>query len=140
MWLGSPRVAGNPIQIAIRQQPLRKRTEGNASHAFSSEQVKQAAFEASLEHGVPWLVNEAGGSQLAQDSQRLRRLLDVVAGDPNVQRLPASNCLVEGRHRLLDRSLRIGPVGVEDVDVIESHALEALVQAGKEVLSRSQSP
>jgi hypothetical protein len=78
-----------------------------------------------------------GGAQFAEDSHRLRRLLEVVVGDANIQRLPASNCLIERGHRLFDRSLRIGPVGVEDVNLVESHALEALVQAGKELLSRS---
>src|SRR6266498_3152902 len=44
---------------------------------------------------------------------------------------------MERGHRLLKRSARIEAVRVEDVDVVEPHSPQALVEAGEEVLSRS---
>jgi hypothetical protein len=50
--------------------------------------------------------------------------------------LSLANCSVERAHGLLQRSLGIEPVGVEDVDVVETHPPETGVETGQEVLAR----
>ena len=59
---------------------------------------------------------------------------------PGVQRFPLADDVVERPHRLLKGCFRIGPVAVKDVDVLKAHPLQALVQAGDQVLARAQIP
>ena len=56
---------------------------------------------------------------------------------PAYSALPGSHGRVERAHRLLERRLGIEAVRVEDVDVVELHAREALVEAREEVLARA---
>ena len=76
-------------------------------------------------------------AETAQDRGSLARSLGRIRGDAHVERLALPDGGVEGAHRLFERSLRIEPVGIEDVDVVETHPAEALVEAGQEVLARS---
>ena len=46
----------------------------------------------------------------------------------------------ERAHGLLERRLGIEAVRIEDVDVVEPHALEALVEARSRYLRQPQSP
>ncbi len=62
------------------------------------------------------------------------RLLRRVLRDADVQRLSLPHGGVERAHRLLQRRLRIGPVRIEDVEVVEPHALKRLVTACNEIL------
>ena len=43
----------------------------------------------------------------------------------------------ERAHGLFKRDLGSGAVGVEDVDVVEAHALEAVVERGEEIFARA---
>jgi hypothetical protein len=54
--------------------------------------------------------------------------------------LPGSHGRVERAHRLLERRLGVEAVRVEDVDVLEPHAAEALVEAREQVLARPPLP
>ena len=74
-------------------------------------------------------------AEAAQDLDRLRRPLRRVGADSGVQRLALAHGGVERAHRLLQRRDRIDAVGVEDVDVVQSHAGEGLVEAGQQVLA-----
>ena len=60
-----------------------------------------------------------------------------VGGDPHVARLPLAHGGVERSHGLLQGRLRVEPVGVEDVDVLEPEPLEAGVEAAQQVLART---
>ena len=82
-------------------------------------------------------MDEQWRSEIAEDRSRLVRLLRRVRRDPGVQSLAGSNGGVERAHRLLERSLRVEAVRVEDVDVVELHPREALVEAREEVLARA---
>ena len=53
----------------------------------------------------------------------------VVVADARVERLARTHDLVEGPHRLLERGVGVHAVVVEDVDVVEAHARERLVEA-----------
>ena len=73
--------------------------------------------------------------QTAQDRGSLARPLGRIRGDAHVECLALPDGGVEGPHRLFERSLGIEPVGIEDVDVVETHPAETLVEAGQEVLA-----
>ncbi len=55
--------------------------------------------------------------------------------DTDVQRLALLNCGGQGAGGFFQRSVRVETVGIEDVDVIEAHALQALVEAGEHVFT-----
>ena len=71
----------------------------------------------------------------SQDGGRLRRALGAVRRDADIERLPLPHRRVEGAHGLLQRGIRIDPMGIEDVDIVQPHALEALVEAGEKILA-----
>ena len=75
-------------------------------------------------------------AELAEDLRRLARLGRRVRGDADVQRPAPVYRAGERAHRLLQRRLRIEAVRVEDVDVVEPHPCEALLEAREQVLPR----
>ncbi len=79
-------------------------------------------------------------AELAQDRVGLGRLLRRVGRDADVERLSLPDGGVERAHRLLERCLRIETVRVEDVDVVEPHAAQALIEAREQVLARAPFP
>ena len=82
-------------------------------------------------------MNQAGRAELAQNFDRRRGLAGAVIRDARIERLAAAHRLIERAHGFLDRRLRVGPVRVEDVHVLQAHAFQALVQAGQQILARS---
>ena len=89
----------------------------------------------SIEYDGWWM--RSGVPRSRRIARRLARLLRRVGRDPRVQRLALPDGGVERAHRLLERRLGVEAVGVEDVDVVEAHAREALVEAREQVLARS---
>ena len=70
-----------------------------------------------------------------QDGRSAQERRAVVIRQADVERLAAPDNLRECAHRLLERHLGIHAVVVEDVDVVEVHAPEALVEARDQVLA-----
>ena len=68
---------------------------------------------------------------------RLRGALRGVGADAGVERLAVADRGVERADRLLQRRLGVEAMRVEDVDVVQAHALQALVEARGEVLARA---
>ena len=73
-----------------------------------------------------------------QDAAALRVSLRLVLRDADIERLALADGRVERAHGLLERRARVGAVGVEDVDIVEPHALEALVEAGDQIFARAE--
>src|SRR6266446_4801452 len=82
-------------------------------------------------------MDEEWRSQFAEDLRRLLGPPGRVRGDAGVERLSLADCGVERPLRLLERSLGVEAMRVEDVDVLQAHPLQALVEAGQQVLSRA---
>ena len=102
----------------------------------SVERVLEAvALHPAVDHVVARLVDDERGAEVVQDRRRLPGLLGVVGGDAGVERAAGADGGVEGAHRLLERRVGVEAVGVEDVDVVEAHALQALVERGEQVLA-----
>ena len=60
-----------------------------------------------------------------------------VRRDAGVQRLALPDRVVERHHRLLDRGVGVEAVAVEDVDVLQAHPRQRLVERGEDVLPRA---
>ena len=73
----------------------------------------------------------------AQDARRLPGLRRRVRRDAGVERLALPDGGRERPHRLLERGVGIESVRVEDVDVVETHAPQALIEAREHVLPRA---
>ncbi len=102
------------------------------------QRVEQAVLDPAVQHRVRGLVDEQRNAHLAQDARGLQRAARRVRRDAGVQRLALLHGRGERAHGLLQRSVRVGPVVVEDVDVVEPEPLEALVEAGQQVLARAE--
>ncbi len=83
-------------------------------------------------------MDQQGGAQVAHDRRRAGRLLRRVRRDTGVQRLARADGPVQRAHGLLQRRVRVGAVVVEDVDVLQAHPPQGLVEAGGEVLARAE--
>ena len=82
-------------------------------------------------------MDEQRRAERPQDCGSLASLLRRVGRDADVQRFSVLHGTCERAHCLLERGLRVEPVRVEDVDVVEPEAEEALVEARQQVLPRS---
>ena len=77
----------------------------------------------------------AGVPRRLQDRRRLVGALRRIGRDADIERLALAHRRVERAHGLLQRRVGIEAVRIEDVDIVEPHALEALVEAGEQVLA-----
>ena len=126
-------VGGDAVLIFARQPAAGERREGDQADALLAGDVGQSVLDPSVEHVVARLMDEHRRAELPERIDGNARLLGAVIGDADVERLAAAHDLVKRAHRLLDGGIRIGAVVVEDVDIVEVHAPEALVEAGDQV-------
>jgi hypothetical protein len=77
-------------------------------------------------------------AKLASNGGRLPRPLGGIGRDPHVTTLPRSHRSVERPDGLLQRSLRVESVRVEDVDIVQIEPIQRSVEAGQEILPRAQ--
>ena len=73
--------------------------------------------------------------QLVQDGGGLFQRFAVIIGQARVQRLAALHGSGKGPHGLLQRSVGVHAVVVVDVHVVQAQPLQALVQAGQQILA-----
>jgi hypothetical protein len=83
-------------------------------------------------------MDEQGVPEHAEDGDCLGGALIGVGGDAHVERLAGGDRRVEGPEGLLEGCLGIKVMMVEDVDVVEAEAPQALVEAGEEVFARAE--
>ena len=128
-------VRRDAVLVFACQPSAGERGEDDGAHALLTQHVGQAILDPPVEHVVARLVDEHRRAHFAQRFDGDPRLLGAVIGDADVERLAAAHDLIQRAHRLLDRRFRIRTVMIEDVDVVEVHALQALVEAGDQVLA-----
>jgi hypothetical protein len=135
--LGGARVLRHPVEVARGEHALGERRERDAADALVLEHAEQVLLDPAVEHRVARLVDQQRRAHLAQDPHRLARALARVGGDAGVERLALADRAVERAHRLVERRLGVEPVRVEDVDVVQAHPRQALVQRREQVLARA---
>ena len=131
------RVRGHTVQVLAGQQPLSQRAEGNAAHALGLQGVQQIFFHPAVHQAVGRLVNQQRHAHAAQNGGGFARFAGRVAGDTHVQRLALLHRRGQRAHGFFQRGVGVEAVGIEDVHVVQPHALQALVQAGQHVFARA---
>jgi hypothetical protein len=127
---------GHAGQIFVGQQALRERGKDDRADALGFERVqKMIVLDPAIDHRITGLVDETGRAEALEDGGRFFRADRIVGRDTGVKRFPLANRMIESAHRFLERRLGIETVRIEDVDVIEPHALEALIEARKHVFA-----
>ena len=129
-----PGAGGDTVEVSVGEETLRQDGEGDAPDAFGVEDVEEAVFDPAVEHRVRRLVDEQRGAEPAEDGDGLGGALVGVRGDADVEGLAGGDGGVEGAEGLLEGGLGVEVVVVEDVDVVEPEAPQALIEAGEEVL------
>ncbi|OPZ10864.1 MAG: hypothetical protein BWZ10_02288 [candidate division BRC1 bacterium ADurb.BinA364] len=76
-------------------------------------------------------------AERAQDAGGLAGALAVVGGDADIERLALADGRVERPHGLFERRVRVEPVRVEDVDIVEPEPAQRLVERTQQVLART---
>ena len=125
-------------QIAFAEQPLRQRRKRDATHALPPQRLQQPLLRPAAEHRVGELVDQERRPLPAQNSRGLHGVFGSVVGNARVQSLAGAHRLIERAHGFLERRLRVRPVVIEDVDIRQAHAAQALVQAGQQILARAE--
>ena len=118
--------------------PWASAREHDAAHALLLELVEQALLDPAVQHGVRRLVDQ---QRRARARGRSSAASCVFAGgvrrDAGVQRPARPHRGVERAHRLLERRVGVEAVAVEDVDVVQPHPRQRLVERGEHVLPRA---
>ncbi len=134
-----PAVGGNAVEIPVRQQSLRERREGDQPFAEAVGRLLQpVALHRAVEDVVAVLVDDERHMHLGEDGARLFERRAVVVRQSHVQRLAAVHRGRQRAHGLLQRRGRIHAVVVEDVDVVEAEAFQALVERGEQVFAAAE--
>ena len=89
-----------------------------------------------VEHRIIGLVNQKSRPSIPlADLGRLPGLIGGIAADSNIQRFALLDCRVERPQSFLQGCVRIKPMAVKDVEVINTDAFQRLVQAGDQILA-----
>ena len=83
-------------------------------------------------------MNQQWHAHLAKDRCGIAGTARRIRRDSDIQSLARGHGGRESAHRLLERGLLVGAVVIEDVDVIETKTVKALVEAREDVLARSE--
>ena len=125
-------------EVAAGEHPLGERGEADAADPELAERVEQAlGLDPAVQHRVRRLVDEDRRAETAHDLAPPPRSSRPSRTRSGVERLALADGGVERAHRLLERRVRVEAVRVEDVDVVELHAPQALVEAREQVLARA---
>ena len=129
-------VSRDAMQVAVGQAALGQRAEGDNALAQLGGSLFQAVFlHRAVQDGVAILVDDKRHMQLIQNGCGLFQRWAVIIGQACIQCLAAAHSLGQCAHRLLQRSLGVHAVVVENVHVVQPHAAQALIQAGQQVLA-----
>src|SRR5690625_1581025 len=80
-------------------------------------------------------MNKQRGTQLAQNFNRLGSPLGGVRRNPGIERLPGAHGLVKGTHGFFQIRVWIKTMRVENIDVVDAHARERLVETCEQIFT-----
>ena len=134
--LRRPAVLRNPLQVFRRQHALGQRRKHDRADAQSLQRVEQAVvLDPAVEHRIARLMDDERRAERTQDRGGFTRALRIVGRDADIERLARAHGLVQRAHGLLQRRLGIEAVRIEDIDIVDPHALEALVEARQHIFA-----
>ena len=127
------RIGRDAVQIAIGQHALRQRGERHETGAFALNFFQNAFFNGgAVEQVKTTLIAQTRHIAAAQILKGELRGLEGPAGDAHIERLALANNVHQRLKGFLQGSLRVIAVGIEEVDIIQFHALQTLVERGNE--------
>ena len=97
--------------------------------------MQMLLLDVAVEHVVAVLVGQTGDSGLVQVAEGVEEFVDGVFRQPDVEGFALVHDVDECLHGFVDGGNPVVAVAVKEVDVIEPHAAQALVEAGHEVLA-----
>ena len=129
------------MQIPVGEQALCQRAEGNDALAQTVGRLLQAVFlDGAVKDGVAVLVDDEGDVELVEDGAGFFQRLTVVVGQAGIKRLAAAHRLRQSTHGLFQRGVGVHAVVVENIHIVQPHALQAPVQAGQQILAAAEIP
>ena len=132
------RILRDALQIAVGEQSLRQGREGDEAHAVVGAEVEDALLlRLAVEHVEASLIDEQWDVALTQIVVGRARGLEGPSRDADVEGLARADDVDEGLEGLLERRQGVVAVGIEQVDIVEMHAAQALVERGHEILARA---
>ena len=132
-----PCIGRNPVEVLVGQQPLSQRSKGNHAGAQLLGGVQQVLFNPAIKQVVRRLVDQQRHFPLFEQGRHFAGFYPGIRGDPDVQRLALLHCGGQGAGGFFQWRVGIEAVRVEDVDIVQPQALQALIQAGQYVLART---
>ena len=96
--------------------------------------LQSVLLNISHEHGIFPLVDNERSSQLLEQFCRCNGLFFIVIGNSHIQCLTGPDDAVQCTNSLLQRCIWIRSVMIEYIYIIQSHTLQALIQAGYQIL------
>src|SRR5262245_23772261 len=128
-WLSAPVLAG--------EEPARERKVRQEREAVRLHRGEAVALDPPHEEVVLVLAGDDGREPRApRRPHRVDHLPRGEVRDPDVADAPGAHEVVEGPERLLDRSQRIGPVELVEVDPVGAEAAEAVLDRGHDPAPR----
>ena len=107
---------------------MSQRDKRNRPHAqFGQRRLKTIGFDPTVQDVIAGLVNDAGRAKLFQDGMRFTRALAVIAGNAGIKRATGPNDMIQRTHGFFQWCIGIEAVRIEDIDVIQPHAFQALI-------------
>ena len=80
-------------------------------------------------------MDDAGRAEVLEDRGGLAGALRIVGRDADIKRLARAHDLVQRAAGLLKRRVGVETVGIEDIDVVQPHALQALVAGSDQIFA-----
>ncbi len=130
-----PGIGGDAGEVTVGEETLGERAEGDAADAFLGEDIEELRLDPAVEHAVAGLVNQAGRTEFAEDLSRAGGVGGAVVGEADVKGFAAAHSVREGAHGFFKGRVGVGAVRVENVDVVEAHAAQRLVEGGEEIFA-----
>lgn len=82
-------------------------------------------------------MDETRGPQFSEDARGIPRFLRAIVGSPGIEGAAGADDVVQRPHGLLERRAGVVPVRIEDLHVLQTQPLQALVATGHQVLARA---
>ena len=125
-------VCGHAVEIAVREQTLFERRERDKTFAkLFGGFLQSVAFHGAVENAVTVLVDDERHMQLIEDRGGLFQRRTIVIAQAHVECLAALHGGCQRAHGFFERRGGIHVVMVENVDIVETEAFEALVERGE---------
>jgi hypothetical protein len=80
-------------------------------------------------------VDDAGRAEIFQDLGGFPRALGIVRRDTDIERATRTDDIVQRAAGFFERRFRVEAMRIEDIDIVEAHALQALVTGRDEILA-----